>query len=360
MSYILEALKKSDQERQRGTVPDLHTVQGSLTEQRERRPRWPYLVAFALLLNAGLMLWWLRPWLSQAQRTAAQTSTDSSHASESKKPEPGASGPLERSSSEAPVSAVGGERPVHQDAHERLSSAADNAQAQNVLREAQPRMQNRRSPAGADPPIRVRDRASSTGEAKDVSSSSLTKPPRDPQKDIAAVRSPKQPGVALERTESNSSPPIQSDPIPAQAAPTSPSDQSSPKAQRPERQKKPATKPTQPGEGMEALEATGASVKSSPASMDPGEPSKKAPRVAPAERRLPNLHELPLSLQRELPKMSFSMLIYSSKPADRMISINGRMMHEGQEIASGLKLEEITPEGAILNFRGHRFRKGVF
>ena len=34
-------------------------------------------------------------------------------------------------------------------------------------------------------------------------------------------------------------------------------------------------------------------------------------------------------------------------------------VREGQEVSSGLKVEQITPNGAILKFQGHRFRKGV-
>ncbi len=58
--------------------------------------------------------------------------------------------------------------------------------------------------------------------------------------------------------------------------------------------------------------------------------------------------------------MTFSVLIYSEKPAERMVNINGRTTREGQEVSDGLKLEEITPDGAIFSFKGYRFQKGVF
>lgn len=59
MSYILEALKKSEQERQIGQVPDLSVVQEAPTRTA---PRWPRWLLAALLLNVALLAilaWWV-------------------------------------------------------------------------------------------------------------------------------------------------------------------------------------------------------------------------------------------------------------------------------------------------------------
>jgi general secretion pathway protein B len=61
MSYILDALKKSEKKRQRGTVPDLLTMQEALAHEQKKRPLWAYMIMAALLLNA-LLLVWLVPW----------------------------------------------------------------------------------------------------------------------------------------------------------------------------------------------------------------------------------------------------------------------------------------------------------
>ncbi|MEW6585204.1 MAG: general secretion pathway protein GspB [Nitrospirota bacterium] len=58
MSYILDALKKSEKERQRGAVPDVLTVQEPGSYDRRKRSAWPYLIIAALLLNAGILIWW--------------------------------------------------------------------------------------------------------------------------------------------------------------------------------------------------------------------------------------------------------------------------------------------------------------
>lgn len=71
MSYILDALKKSEKERQRGTVPDLMTAQDVAGEGPKRRAFWPYLIVGVLILNAGLLAWWLA-WHSSKPPVATQ------------------------------------------------------------------------------------------------------------------------------------------------------------------------------------------------------------------------------------------------------------------------------------------------
>ena len=53
MSYILEALKKSEQERRIGAVPDLSMVQ---EPSARTAPRWPRWLLGALLLNAVILV----------------------------------------------------------------------------------------------------------------------------------------------------------------------------------------------------------------------------------------------------------------------------------------------------------------
>ena len=57
--------------------------------------------------------------------------------------------------------------------------------------------------------------------------------------------------------------------------------------------------------------------------------------------------------------LSISMLLYSGKPDERSVTINGFNMREGQEVSAGLRIEEITPDGAIFSYQGYRFHKAV-
>ena len=57
MSYILEALKKSEQERNPDKVPDLSTQhQGTVAQQRKSFP-WPWVITVVILLN--IIFWYL-------------------------------------------------------------------------------------------------------------------------------------------------------------------------------------------------------------------------------------------------------------------------------------------------------------
>ena len=59
MSYILDALKKSEKERRRGTVPDILTVQDPLSGKSGRHHLLLYpVIAVFLLIAGGLFIWW--------------------------------------------------------------------------------------------------------------------------------------------------------------------------------------------------------------------------------------------------------------------------------------------------------------
>ncbi len=75
---------------------------------------------------------------------------------------------------------------------------------------------------------------------------------------------------------------------------------------------------------------------------------------------VPRLSQLPAQIRNTLPNLSVSMLVYSKQPADRFIYINGFKRHEGDVISRGLKVERITRDGAIFSYMGQRFYKSVF
>ncbi len=80
--------------------------------------------------------------------------------------------------------------------------------------------------------------------------------------------------------------------------------------------------------------------------------------IAP-EQKVFNLKDLPLSIQQSLPAFTISVSVYSNDPDSRMIKINGQTLQEGQYLTAGLKLEEITRDGAIFSYQNYRFRVGI-
>lgn len=70
MSYILDALKKSDQQRQRGATPTLQTAQ-SIEPPRQTRRAWLYPTLALAVAAIAFALGSLRPWRTEAVVIAA-------------------------------------------------------------------------------------------------------------------------------------------------------------------------------------------------------------------------------------------------------------------------------------------------
>jgi general secretion pathway protein B len=92
-------------------------------------------------------------------------------------------------------------------------------------------------------------------------------------------------------------------------------------------------------------------------------PATPAPRAAPSpapaaapEDSLPYLSQLPEAARRDVPRVSFGGYMYSANPADRLLLVDKVLRHEGEEVAPGLVLEKLLPKGAVMNFRGMRYR----
>ena len=77
--------------------------------------------------------------------------------------------------------------------------------------------------------------------------------------------------------------------------------------------------------------------------------------AAPAESLA--MAELPQSVRQQLPPLQVAVHAYSGTARDSLVSINGRMLREGDLLAPDLRLEQITPQGMTFSFRGYRFRR---
>ena len=69
--------------------------------------------------------------------------------------------------------------------------------------------------------------------------------------------------------------------------------------------------------------------------------------------------DLPAAILQEVPKMTVSLHAYSSNPTSRLVGVNDQLLHEGDSLAPGLVLEQITPADMVFSYKGFRFRQGV-
>src|ERR1017187_2842799 len=87
MSYILDALRKSEQQRQRGVAPSLLTAQ--ISSDMEKQPAFLlYGSVAAILICAGILVGWLRPWQQEKIGTATESIIPKPHESKPSQPVP--------------------------------------------------------------------------------------------------------------------------------------------------------------------------------------------------------------------------------------------------------------------------------
>jgi general secretion pathway protein B len=240
MSYILDALRKSDQQRQRGAVPMTLTPAATLVAAKPPTISLNVLLA-AILVAAGIVIGWLRPWQPAVPAREAVTSLAAS-------PRPALPEPL------ATV------------------------------------------PETAAKPEPTLPASTATGQAGYPSAG-------------AAMN---QDAPALARTETAPPPP-----------------------QAVAGDAKPATTPM-PDKGGAAEPAAG----------------------APAQGVTPQ-SELPAAMQQEIPRLSISLHAYASDPKDCLVMINDKLLRPGEFLSPGLRLEQVTPDGVIMSYKGYRFRRAV-
>jgi hypothetical protein len=70
---------------------------------------------------------------------------------------------------------------------------------------------------------------------------------------------------------------------------------------------------------------------------------------------IPHLKTLPLEIQQEIGPMVFSVHIYSRKIPKRFVTINGTKSRDGDRLKNGVLLESIVSSGAIFTYKGYRF-----
>ena len=83
---------------------------------------------------------------------------------------------------------------------------------------------------------------------------------------------------------------------------------------------------------------------------------------APASEAAPSvmsMSELPQAVRQELPAIAIALHGYAREPRERIVMINNQMLRQGDQVAPGLRLEQITQDGVVLGYQGYRFHRGV-
>ncbi|MGD0231975.1 MAG: general secretion pathway protein GspB [Syntrophorhabdales bacterium] len=111
----------------------------------------------------------------------------------------------------------------------------------------------------------------------------------------------------------------------------------------------------------EAQEAPAPQVSKAPeAARPPAGPEVRKERPRKVTGRVLEVNELPAAVRGGLPtEFRISGHAYTPEPQTRVARINEKILQEGQDLAPGLRLEEIVPGGVIFGYQGYHFRVGL-
>lgn len=93
---------------------------------------------------------------------------------------------------------------------------------------------------------------------------------------------------------------------------------------------------------------------SAPVVAAPGAPSAPVQVVTPVAS-IPTLAELPAALRQGLPPLTLGGIVHSAQAAQRLVILNGQVLHEGDRPTPELQVEQIRPRSVVLSFRGQAF-----
>jgi general secretion pathway protein B len=73
------------------------------------------------------------------------------------------------------------------------------------------------------------------------------------------------------------------------------------------------------------------------------------------ESGLPLYQDAALAQGAHIPELRLDLHVFAAKPQDRFVMINMKKLHEGDSLPEGVRVESITPDGAVLSHNGARF-----
>ena len=99
-----------------------------------------------------------------------------------------------------------------------------------------------------------------------------------------------------------------------------------------------------------------AAAATTPASSASPSAQTAGPVVAQnADAGVPSLDTLPMELRQTLPTLHLDVLGYAMKPEDRFVVINFQRYRVGDTTAESVRVTDIVPGGAVLEYHGTRF-----
>lgn len=169
-----------------------------------------------------------------------------------------------------------------------------------------------------------------------------------PQRNAAAAVATTAPAQPVAAAPAVTPPPAASEPAP-EPAPVAAKPAPKPKP-------KPAAPPPQPTTAKAPIApAPGHATPPTAAAPGGGLPAATPSGNEPLAGKVYAITELPDAIRGQLPQVSVGGSMYSPVRANRILIVNGQVLHEGDRITPELVLEQVRVKGAVLAFRGYRY-----
>ena len=333
MSYILEAIKKADLKRKIGTVPDVHSDHDLHLSEPNHRLVWPYILALVLFFNAGLLMWWLKPWnVSQEKDRFMPEMVEAIARSPVSIPETSPDQVVPELSADSmaqipkEVPSVPGVLPP---------------KPQPLLPTASPDQDVITETGQSLPRTTLPERIGSVTQ-------SIVKRAEAPQ--IPEIKPLQEaPGAMATANLSPINQSLEANPFTL--------DSDSPGGDGNATQRMAAGPLAEAQTGLDSM--GGAEEDGNETEIDAADGEAEESRAVFDINTVPFLYQLPEIIQQDIPEIEISFHSYRFRPSSRLVRINGRIMREGQNITKELKLEKIVPSGVVLLFDHKRFRVGL-
>jgi len=304
MSFILDALKKSESDRQRQSGPALFEVK--VAPPKSRFPVWAIAIAGLLVVNMIIVGWMLLRRSSHGEDTAATSATTPAAGT--------AAGPAATTSNTpaqfAPPVTPGTASAAPPPNNTPYSGAPPNGASPNS------------PPYNSSPP----------------NSASPGSPPSGSMSPTSAPQS-----SAPAFAQQQSGPPSNQQGMSTTQGRMSDSDQNEPTL---------AANPTPAGGAN--TDPTASPDDYAPAA-EPGSPLFKGHVKRGTESGLVLYQDAALVPGANLPQLRLDLHVYAAKPQDRFALINMHKLHEGDSVQNGVRVESITPDGVVMSHNGSRF-----
>lgn len=361
MSYILDALKKSDQKRQKGHVPDLSTVQIEIPPEDKKKAVWPYVLIGILLLNAVVLAVIMRPdQATEEPQTVVHNSGKQESATFQEKQiaiEPQAAqalSPVAQESNPATVVPTMAENraasqeektpvPMREAAveasivNERTVEEVDSefARGMNIDSDQQETQSILVQRSVTDNTVEEVGIAFTKGMDRDTNQN---------EQQVEPIQELVPESIIEEEGDSGE---VVKESVPEPERIIVPQEDFVIAAE-PE----PIETTTLPDEQLGVTEINSLQRHQH---IVPETYPRNEEKTRPQRKPL-HIMQLPLSVQEKLPEFHISAHVYfAKKPASRLASINGKIVREGHSLVPDLKVEEITSDGVIFSYQQYLF-----